>query len=47
MSSQRQLKTKIRTVGNIRQITRAMEMVAATKMRKTQEVALRAGPYAK
>ena len=47
MSSQRQLKTKIRTVGNIRQITRAMEMVAATKMRKTQEVALRARPYAK
>ena len=47
MSSNRQLKTKIRAVGNIRQITRAMEMVAATKMRKAQEVALRARPYAK
>lgn len=47
MSSNRQLKTKIRAVANIRQITRAMEMVAATKMRKAQEVALRARPYAK
>jgi F-type H+-transporting ATPase subunit gamma len=47
MSSNRQLKTKIRAVGNIKQITRAMEMVAATKMRKAQEVALRARPYAK
>jgi F-type H+-transporting ATPase subunit gamma len=47
MSSSRQLKTKIRAVGNIQQITRAMEMVAATKMRKAQEVALRARPYAK
>ncbi|MDO8474348.1 MAG: ATP synthase F1 subunit gamma [bacterium] len=47
MSSKKQLKTKIRAVGNIKQITRAMEMVAATKMRKTQEVALRARPYAK
>lgn len=47
MSSNRQLKIKIRAVGNIRQITRAMEMVAATKMRKAQEVALRARPYAK
>lgn len=47
MSSKKQLKTKIRAVGNIKQITRAMEMVAATKMRKAQEVALRARPYAK
>ena len=47
MSSNRQLKTKIHAVGNIKQITRAMEMVAATKMRKAQEVALRARPYAK
>lgn len=47
MSSNRQLKTKIRAVGNIKQITRAMEMVAATKMRRAQEVALAARPYAK
>ena len=47
MSSNRQLKTKIQAVGNIKQITRAMEMVAATKMRKAQGVALNARPYAK
>lgn len=47
MASTRQLRTKVKTVKNIGQITRAMEMVAATKMRKAQEVALRARPYAK
>jgi len=47
MASSRQLKTKIRAVGNIKQITKAMQMVAATKMRKSQEVALNARPFAK
>lgn len=47
MASTRQLKNKIGTVRNIKQITKAMQMVAATKMRKAQEVALRARPYAK
>jgi len=47
MASSRQLKNKIKTVGNIKQITYAMQMVAATKMRKAQETALRARPYAK
>lgn len=47
MTSSRQLKNKIQAVGNIGQITRAMEMVAAVKMRKSQEVALRARPFAK
>ena len=47
MASSRQLKSKIRTVGNIKQITKAMEMVSATKMRKSQEVALRSRPFAK
>ena len=47
MASTRQLKTKISAVRNIKQITRAMQMVAATKMRKSQEVALNARPYAK
>jgi len=47
MASTRHLRTKVNTVKNIGQITKAMEMVAATKMRKTQEVALRARPYAK
>ena len=47
MASTRQLKTKIGAVRNIKQITKAMQMVAATKMRKSQEVALNARPYAK
>ena len=47
MASSRQLKTKLQAVGNIKQMTRAMELVAATKMRKSQEVAFRARPYAK
>lgn len=47
MASTRQLKTKLQAVGSISQMTRAMELVAATKMRKSQEVAFRARPYAK
>ncbi|MBI2098738.1 MAG: ATP synthase F1 subunit gamma [Candidatus Wildermuthbacteria bacterium] len=47
MASTRQLKTKIGAVKNIKQITKAMQMVAATKMRRSQEVALNARPYAK
>ena len=47
MVSSKELKNKINAVGNIRQITRAMQMVAATKMRKAQESALSARPYAK
>ena len=47
MPSSRQLKSKLASVGNIKQITRAMQMVSATKMRKSQEVALRARPFAK
>ncbi|MBI2577287.1 MAG: ATP synthase F1 subunit gamma [Candidatus Wildermuthbacteria bacterium] len=47
MASKRQLRSKIQSVKNIKQITRAMQMVAATKMRKSQDVALGARPYAK
>ncbi|MDP4007138.1 MAG: ATP synthase F1 subunit gamma [bacterium] len=47
MPSNRQLKAKLYTVKNIGQITKAMQMVSATKMRKSQEVALRARPFAK
>ena len=43
----RNLKAKLNSVKNIGQITKAMELVAATKMRKAQEVALGARPYAK
>lgn len=37
MASTRQLKSRIRSVGNTRQITKAMEMVAASKMRRAQD----------
>ena len=47
MPSSKQLKSKLAAVGNIKQITRAMQMVSATKMRKSQEVALRTRPFAK
>lgn len=47
MAATRQVRDKIRATANIKQITRAMEMVAATKMRKAEETALRARPYAK
>lgn len=37
MASTRQLKSRIRSVKNTRQITKAMELVAASKMRRAQE----------
>ncbi len=37
MASTRQLKSRIRSVKSTRQITKAMEMVAASKMRRAQE----------
>jgi len=46
MESLQKTKSRIRAVKNIGQITKAMEVVAATKMRKSQEVALRSRPYA-
>ena len=46
MESIQNLKRRIKGVQNIGQITKAMEMVAATKMRKAQEVALDSRPYA-
>ena len=46
MSSTQEIKRRIKAVTNTSQITRAMEMVSATKMRKSQEIALRSRPYA-
>ncbi|HLD70775.1 MAG TPA: ATP synthase F1 subunit gamma [Negativicutes bacterium] len=40
------LKKRLKSVANINKITKAMEMVAATKMRKSQEIALASRPYA-
>ncbi|OGZ43937.1 MAG: ATP synthase F1 subunit gamma [Candidatus Ryanbacteria bacterium RIFCSPHIGHO2_02_FULL_45_17b] len=46
MQSLQTIKQRLRSVKNIGQITKAMELVAATKMRKSQEVALLSRPYA-
>lgn len=46
MLSTKSIKQRIRSVRNIGQITKAMEVVSATKMRKSQEFALKARPYA-
>ncbi|TAJ20963.1 MAG: F0F1 ATP synthase subunit gamma, partial [Planctomycetota bacterium] len=47
MASIRDLRQRIKSVGNIRQITRAMEMVATTKLRRFQERAVASRPYAR
>ncbi len=46
MASIRDLRTRIKSVGSIKQITRAMEMVAATKLRRFQGRAITSRPYA-
>lgn len=46
MGSIRDIKKRIRSVKNISQITKAMEAVSATKMRRSQLFALGARPYA-
>jgi F-type H+-transporting ATPase subunit gamma len=42
----KEVRTKIKSVQNTRKITKAMEMVAASKMRKAQERMRAARPYA-
>jgi F-type H+-transporting ATPase subunit gamma len=46
MESAQNLKRRIKSVTNIGTITKAMELVAATKMRRAQELALASRPYA-
>ncbi len=46
MASIRLIRRRIRSTKNIAQITRAMEMVAASKMKKAQEAALAGKAYA-
>jgi len=46
VTSIRDLRTRIKSVGSIKQITRAMEMVAATKLRRFQTRAVTSRPYA-
>jgi F-type H+-transporting ATPase subunit gamma len=47
MNSPRTLRRRIKSVGSTAQITRAMQMVAASKMRKAQQAALAATPFAR
>ncbi|WP_025871730.1 F0F1 ATP synthase subunit gamma [Methylobacillus glycogenes] len=46
MAGSKEIRTKIKSVENTRKITKAMEMVAASKMRKAQERMRMARPYA-
>ncbi|MBU6190011.1 MAG: F0F1 ATP synthase subunit gamma [Betaproteobacteria bacterium] len=45
MPGSKEIRTKIKSVQNTRKITKAMEMVAASKMRKAQERMRHARPY--
>ena len=45
MASLRQLKQRIRSVKNTKQITKAMQLVAASKMRRAQEIDKASTPY--
>src|SRR6188472_4339743 len=47
MAIAKEIRGKIQSVKNTQKITKAMEMVAASKMRKTQDRMARAIPYAK
>lgn len=46
MPTPREIKRRIRSVSNTSQITRAMEMVAASKMRRAQQHVVATRPYA-
>lgn len=46
MANERDIKRRIRSVTNIAQVTRAMEAVSASKMRRAQQQVLATRPYA-
>jgi F-type H+-transporting ATPase subunit gamma len=46
MANLRDIRRRIKSVKNTSQITKAMQMVAATKMRRAQQVAMALRPYA-
>jgi len=46
MAGLKQIKSKIRSVGKTGKVTKAMEAVSAVKMRKGQQMAITARPYA-
>lgn len=45
MASTRELKSRIRSVGSTKQITKAMQLVAASKMRRAQDADKASEPY--
>ena len=45
MASQREIRRRIAAVRNIKQITRAMQFVAASKLKRAQDSTLHARPY--
>lgn len=45
MPSQREIRRRIGSVKNIKQITRAMQFVAASKLKRAQDATLQARPY--
>jgi len=47
MAGGREIKTKIKSVQNTRKVTRALEMVSASKIRKAQERMKSSRPYAR
>ena len=46
MSGEKEIRTQIASIGNTQKITKAMEMVAASKMRRAQERMASSRPYA-
>jgi ATP synthase F1 gamma subunit len=46
MATQKEVKTRINSVKNIRKITRAMEMVAAARLRRAEQRIEALRPYA-
>jgi F-type H+-transporting ATPase subunit gamma len=47
MASPRELRRRIKSIAGTAQITRAMQMVAASKMRKAQQAATASAPFAR
>ena len=45
MATLKAIRKRISSVRNTQQITKAMKMVSAAKLRRAQEAALRARPY--
>ena len=46
MANTKDIRRRIKSIRNIGQLTKAMQMVAASKMRKAQNAALSGRPYA-